>query len=572
MQKRTLKILTWSISSIILCLGAYLFTNWVFHRFDLPNGGSLFLNAASTMKELNETNLAQYNPKSQRSIDVLHYNINIDLHPEQKKIFGDVTITMKINDKQADKIDINFYDNLKINELQLNGTKAEFDRSEKIISVKRNNKLSDTANIRIVYEGTPKSLGFGSFNFNEVKGKPAIYTLSEPVFASTWFPCVDLPDDKALADIFVTNDSSNVSLSNGKLIEVKSIRDRKTYHWKTFYPISTYLISIYSARYKSFSQKYLSVSGDTLNLVYYTLPENLENARRDFSDHPNYLRKFEEIFGPYPFVKEKYSVAEFWWQVGAMENQTITGIGSNFIGGRKFFSDMLVHELSHHWWGDAVGPKTWKDIWLNEGFATYSEALYWEKQAGFSALQSTMQSKFGMFPIGKLYNPGNALFSSLVYDKGCWVLHMLRKEVGDQNFFKIMKEYFNQYKYGNASTSDFKSLCEKISNKNLSQFFEQWVFKGEGIIELGYEWATVESGSEFKTTIKIKQLQNGYDIYKFPIDIKLIFENGTDSQLSTVYISTKETEVNLSSKKKPVNIELDPDKWLLAKINSLTKN
>jgi aminopeptidase N len=444
---------------------------------------------------------------------------------------------------------------------------VKYDRSEKLLSIHKPDLNIDTADIKIVYEGTPKNLGFGSFNFERIENHNQVYTLNEPVYASTWIPCVDLPDDKALADIFITNDSSYVSVSNGKLIDVNTNGKRKTYHWKTIYPISTYLMALYSANYTSVSQKYLSVSGDTMNISYYALPKNIENAKRDFSDHPKYIKTFEELFGAYPFVKEKYSVAEFWWQSGAMENQTITGIGSNYISGRKFFSDMLIHELAHHWWGNAVGPKTWKDIWLNEGFATYSEALYWEKQSDIRALQSTLRSKFGMFPKGTLYNPGDAIFGSLVYNKGAWVLHMLRKEVGDEKFFKILRTYFKKYEYGNASTNDFKIVCEDIAKKNLKIFFDQWVFKGEGIIELDGTWSVKKIGENFITTIKIKQLQNGYDIYKFPLDIKLVSAKEEGSETSTVRIEGREVILNLESKNKTIDIILDPDGWLLAKID-----
>ena len=566
MRKKLIFLISSAILLVLLA-GGYLMYRWLVNRFNLPSETSKLISLTNQLKNFDEKTLAEYNPKTQRAIDVLHYQIKLDLHPEQKKIFGDVTIKMKVNDKQLSKIDINFYDNLAIRDLRLNDTQVKYDRSEKLLSMHNNNNTIDTAVIKIIYEGTPQSLGFGSFNFEKVDNRYQVYTLSEPVFASTWFPCVDLPDDKALTDVYITNDSSDVSLSNGKLMETKTSGARRTYHWKTFYPISTYLIALYSGNYKTVSQKYLSISGDSLKLFYYALPENIDNAQRDFSDHPKYLKTFEELFGAYPFVKEKYSVAEFWWQSGAMENQTITGIGSNFISGRKFFSDMLIHELAHHWWGDAVGPKTWKDIWLNEGFATYSEALYWEKQSDIRALQSTLRSKFSMFPNGTLYNPGNALFSSLIYDKGAWVLHMLRREVGDEIFFKILRGYFKEYKYGNASTNDFKNFCEMTSKKNLDKFFDQWVYKGEGIIELDCIWSVQKEGEEFISTIKIKQLQKGYDIYKFPLDIKLISEKESESDTSTTFVNGREVILKIKSKFKPAELILDPDGWLLAKIN-----
>ncbi|MCX7797771.1 MAG: M1 family metallopeptidase [Melioribacter sp.] len=512
--------------------------------------------------------IEKYNPKTQAIIDVLHYSIHIELLPESKTIKGKVLIKFAINNKNAEKIDINFYDNLKILDVRINDQKIEYERDETIIHFYTKGILKDTSEIKIVYEGEPKNLGFGSFCFEDNQGESFVYTISEPFYASTWFPCVDKPDDKALADIYITNDSSYVSLSNGKLIRVLSNNSKKTYHWKTIYPISTYLITIYSGKYKSYNQKYVSITNDTLDLYYYALANKFEDAIKDFSDHPKYIYTFEKLFGPYPFLKEKYAVAEFLWEYGAMEHQTITGIGSRFITGKRFFQDMLIHELAHHWWGNAVGPKTWKDIWLNEGFATYSEALYWEFQAGKNALQSTLNTKRGKFSYGTLYNPENNLFSNLVYNKGAWVLHMLRREVGDSNFFKILRTYFQTYKYKNASTEDFQNVCEKVSNKNLDFFFDQWVYKGEGIIESEYNWDVNFEGNMYKVVFQLNQLQTGYDVYKFPFDIKIYFENDDQPLTKSFYVKERNSKFEFYTLNKPVKIEVDPEKWLLAEFKT----
>ncbi len=143
---------------------------------------------------------------------------------------------------------------------------------------------------------------------------------------------------------------------------------------------------------------------------------------------------------------------------------------------------------------------------------------------------------------------------------------MLRKEVGDKTFFNILREYFKRFKYSNASTNDFKNVCESLSGKNLSVFFNQWIYKGKGIIELEYSWTTDVSKKDYITKIKIKQLQNGYDIYKFPLDIKMIFDNDEDFTISSSYVTVKDSEILLRSVKKPSKIILDPDKWLLSKI------
>ncbi|MEJ2495830.1 MAG: M1 family aminopeptidase, partial [Ignavibacteriaceae bacterium] len=255
-------------------------------------------------------------------------------------------------------------------------------------------------------------------------------------------------------------------------------------------------------------------------------------------------------------------IAEFFWELGAMEHQTITGLASNMIGGKGYFLDVLVHELAHHWWGDAVGPKYWKDIWLNEGFATYSEALFYEFRSGKSALQSTMLNKKQRNFRGSLENPGNFLFTSTVYDKGAWVLHMLRWELGDRTFFEILRKYFEKYKYSNASTVDFENVCESVSNKDLTKFFDQWI-KAVGEIELKYNW-NVEEGSSgnFSTNISLHQDQKEYDEYHFSLEIALKFENGK-SEIHKVEFSKKSVEVSFKSSSEPVDVILDPNNWLL---------
>lgn len=516
------------------------------------------------LKDYDEHSLVNYNPANQDFLDALMYDIKINLIPKEKKIDASVKIKLKINSQNLSSIPLNFYNNLEITSLSLNGKKVKYKREEKLIYLIPEEKL-DTVLVEISYRGVPKNLGFGSFNFTERNKLPFVYTMNEPIYASTWLPCIDKPNDKALMQIKITNDSSMVSLSNGKLIKIESNGDKKSYTWKTFYPISTYLIAIYSGKYLQKKEKYFSISKDSVELNYFLFPEDFEEGVKDFSDNPKYLKTFEQLFGVYPFTKEKYSVAEFLWQNGAMEHQTLTGIGANFITGRKFFSDMLIHELAHHWWGNAVGPKTWKDIWLNEGFATYSEALYWEKEAGFDALKTTLLAKFGTFESGTLYNPVGELFSRLVYDKGAWVLHMLRREIGDDSFFKSLRKYFETFKYSNASTSDFKNICEKVSGKNLKQFFEQWIYRGEGIIELSYDWNF--DSVDNKLVINFEQTQKGYDFYFFPLDIKIKYEDGS-SEIQQIYIQKRNSRFYFDLKQKPKEIILDPNKWLLATFES----
>ena len=506
-----------------------------------------------------------YITASQYKIDVLHYNLNFDLNAKDKILKGDVTIKGVVNDAGLKQIDLNFYDNMKISMLTLNGSSTGYSEKGTTLSIPLNNTNIDTFTVRVVYEGTPKRLGFSSFVFGEINGRSCVYNLSEPTYASTWFPCDDRPDDKATYDIKITNDSSEVSASNGKLISVTTNGNRRTYYWKTVYPTSTYLICLYSSNYVNFSDKYISQNkADTMAVEYYAFPNQADEAKIDFKENTAMIDFFAKKFGEYPFIKEKYGVAEFLWQMGAMETQTLTGVGSNFVGGKQFFNDIYAHELAHQWFGDAVGLKTWKDIWLNEGFASYCEALYAEHKGGAGALQSVMMSKFNENFKGTLYNPKN-LFGSTVYDKGAWVLNMLRREVGDSLFFGILRKYFKTYEYKNASTADFKNICEQVSHKDLTQFFDQWVYTGTGIIELRYNWKVAEKESSFVVNIDLEQTQKGYDVYKFPLDVKINFEDKT-GQVKTFWIDSRQKELKIITSKRPVSIKLDPDNWLLASI------
>ncbi|HKI79391.1 MAG TPA: M1 family metallopeptidase [Ignavibacteriaceae bacterium] len=523
-------------------------------------GISAYLNVGDTSKD--------YISSNQYKIDVLSYILKIDLLPSEKLLRGDAEIKGVIIDKDINSIDLNFYDNLVINSASLNGKDIKYKRSATRISFPIDKVIPDTFKIEINYEGTPKKTGFASFVFGQINDISLVYNLNEPNFASTWFPCNDMPLDKALLDIFITNDSSETSVSNGKLIKIFTTGDRRTYHWKTYYPISTYLVSVYSSRYVEFDDKYISQDkADTMAIKYYVLPNKLEYAKKDFSDQVEMMNYFAKTFGEYPFIKEKYGIAEFLWQMGAMENQTITGIGSVFIGGRKFFNDIYSHELAHQWFGDAVGLKSWKDIWLNEGFASYCEALFVEHQSGKRALQSTMMNKFHDSFWGKIYDPDD-LFSSTVYDKGAWVLHMLRWELGDAVFFMSMRNYFNKFKYKNASIEDFKLICENFSGKNLDKFFHQWIYEGTGILKVGYNWDIVENNKNYELNLKISQIQNQYNTYEFPLEIEILFEDST-SKFERIEIIERKQEYKLVFDKEPKSIILDPHNWLLGTFVSI---
>ncbi len=550
-------------------IGVILFS--IFFLLGLNIGNSPIISgvkyAKETRKELNSATgsglfVSQpggYIIEQQYNQDIIHYDISVDLFPNEREIKGKTIITGRIIGSPADTVFLNFYDNMEISSLQFNGKSNKFNLSGTLLKIPLEIPAVDTFEIIVNYRGSPKRTGLASFVFGEINGHSLTYTLNEPNYASTWFPCSDRPDDKVMMDIHITNDSDKISVSNGTLTGITDNADgRKTYSWRTSYPISTYLISIYSSNYYNFTDHYISANKDTMLLDYYCLPKHIKEAKIDFGGHRRMIEIFSKLFGEYPFLKEKYGVAEFLWQLGAMEHQTITGIGSNFVSGKNFFEDIYVHELAHQWFGDAVGPKTWKDIWLNEGFASYSEALYYEALSGKKALRSTMISKFSSDYPGTLYNPKD-LFNKTVYDKGAWTLHMLRKETGDSVFFKILRKYFETYKYSNASTDDFKTTCELISGKSFNKFFNQWVYNGIGIINCKYAW---ENSSNNELKINIEQTQENYEAYFFPLDLKIKFVNG-EELFKTVFVDARKKTFAIEVNGAVKQIIPDPDNWLL---------
>ncbi|HIG89475.1 MAG TPA: peptidase M1, partial [Flavobacteriaceae bacterium] len=302
--------------------------------------------------------------------------------------------------------------------------------------------------LKVIYSGNPVSSGFGSYEQSDHNGSPIIWTLSEPYGAKGWWPCKqDLNDKIDSIDVFITtpkfnsNNEENIAVSNGlEIIQITS-GQYKTTHFKHQYPIPAYLIAISVTNYLTYSHV-VDNNGSPFEIVNYVYPENYDNANQSTPITVDIMNLFSGLFEEYPFSNEKYGHAQFGWG-GGMEHTTVS-----FMGG--FSRGLIAHELAHQWFGNKVTCGSWKDIWLNEGFATYLSGLVIENFDGFESFTSWKQNRINSItsqPGGSVYIIDNDTTSSrifngrLSYSKGAMVAHMLRKELSDAIFFESLQNY-----------------------------------------------------------------------------------------------------------------------------------
>jgi aminopeptidase N len=418
----------------------------------------------------------------------------------------------------------------------------------------------------VYYNGEPTSTGFGSFNFDTHNNIPHIWTLSEPYGARDWWPCKDDPSDKADSlEISVTIQKDQIVVSNGLLTEEINVNENeKKYTWFESYPICTYLVSITSYPYTVWHDEYISSSGDTLPLDFYVYPENYDIVRDNYLLTNDMLSVFAEKFGEYPFMNEKYGHAEF-GRGGGMEHQTISSMGG--------YSEWLIaHELGHQWWGDLVTCADFHHIWLNEGFARFSESIWEEAKGGAEAYKDYWRNHTFYGP-GTVYveNPisTSQIFNgNLTYNKAGWVVHMLRGVLGDSLFFQSLQAYASDdsLSYNAVTTENFKNVCENISGIPLDSFFQQWIY-GEFYPKYSLSWDMIDSDL---LSIRIEQVQN-WQYFEMPID--LLIYTDLDTIKLTVNNNTQDQEYQIGIDNGFVQrIELDPDNWILKEVQYLSLN
>ena len=508
---------------------------------------------------------------NQKLFDVSFYQLDLALYPDIQLLSGSVTVEGKSLTEGLDQIKIDLYTHLTVDSVLQSGIVRSFTHGKGLITIYLSSSLSinDNFSVEIHYHGDPQEFIYRSFGWNtHGDNLPIIWTLSEPYGSPAWWPCKDDPDDKADSVFLNINVPEDLIVaSNGILTGVTTVGSRSTYQWRTQYPISTYLVSLAISNYEQFSRWYTYTANDSMEVIFYVYPEHLEKAQEDLGITVDMIKFFASVFSEYPFLKEKYGMAIFPWS-GGMEHQTITSYGAGLIHGTHYYDWLNAHELAHQWFGDKITMRHWSHIWLNEGFASYAEALWFEHLGGKETYHNYMNNldypplRSPLFVTDSLND--ESLFSRTVYDKGSWALHMLRGVLGDSLFFDGLMHYATdpQLSYATAVTADFQRICEEVSGIELDWFFEEWVYRGDRPEYLAY-WS-VTGDSPYITTLNISQVQESGIPYKMPLQI-LLASDLLDT-VFTVWDSLLVQQFQFLTVYKPGTLSIDPDNWILKKL------
>jgi len=505
------------------------------------------------------------------NFDVKYYRCEWEVDPAIRYINGKVTVYYLIT-AATDFISLDL-----MNDLVTDSVKQ---RNQLLTKSHLNNTLTITFpasvspgtfdSVSVFYQGIPANTGFGSFIQSTHSATPVMWSLSEPYGSRDWWPCKNGLDDKADSiDVLVTNPIAYKAASNGILQSetINANSTKITAHWKHRYAIASYLICFAVTNYSVFNNT-VQLSTGILPMQTYCYPESLTSFQNGTINTLNAMQLFDATFGPYPFMNEKYGHVQFGWG-GGMEHQTATFVVN--IG-----ESLCAHELGHQWFGDKITCGSWKDIWLNEGFATHLASMYMENKYPANVL-STRKNEInnitnqlgGSVEVDDTTNVNRIFDSRLSYTKGSHLLYMLRWIMGDNVFFTALRNYQTDpaVAYGFARTADLKRNLEQASGLNLTNFFNQW-FSGQGYPTYNVQWSNSGTGNVW---IKMNQTTSHVSVPFFELPVALQFKNATQSATVVVNNTSNGETFIKSIGFNADTVIIDPNAWLITRNNTTAK-
>ena len=506
------------------------------------------------------------------NIDILNYSFELHLNDSTDIIFGTANINLHIepseNNVRLDLISANNDGNgMVVHSVLFNGNKVPYTHKNNELNISTDGlKYSIYDVITIEYSGIPIT---GLIIGDNMHGDRTFFSDNWPNKARNWLPLVDHPYDKSTSEFIVFAPNHYQVISNGLLVEETNVnKDIKKTHWKQSVPISCWLYALGVAEFAIDYVDYFN--GKSIQTWVYK-----QDRDKGFYDFKVPTKHTLEFFSDYvgPFAYEKLANVQSNSVKGGMESATAIFYSDISVTGDRSvrWRDVIIHEVAHQWFGNCVTEYDWDDVWLSEGFATYFTLMFREHAYGrddfVKGLKDAKRRVFNFYEKNKdasvvhdnLKDMKDVLSYDLQYQKGAWVLHMLRNYVGEDNFRAGIRNYYKKYFNSNTNTEEFKIEMEKVSGIDLDKFFDQWLYKG-GIIKLDVEWEYDETSKNIE--FDITQVQNDGYLFEMPLDIEILGDN--NSNTSTIRLDKKSGKYLVYSENKPKEIKLDPYTKLLA--------
>jgi aminopeptidase N len=514
------------------------------------------------------------------SVDILHYAFELKLSDSTNEIIGrtSVTVLFKASDVKQIRLDLvnkteqRAGKGMVVESVTYNSVNVDFIHQNDVLLIKLGEPAEKNKSYTFVirYRGIPADgLRIGPTKY----GDRSFFNENWPNRARHWLPTVDHPYDKATSEFIVTAPAHYKVISNGLLMEESMIsKDLKLTHWKQSVPVSSWLFVLGVAEFAVQSTE--QFEGKSIQTWVY--PKDRESGFYDFvGTTKKVLQFYSNYAGPYVF--EKLANIQSPSVSGGMETSSAIFYAENLVNGKADtrLRNVVIHEIAHQWFGNAVTESTWDDAWLSEGFATYFTLLFQENEYGHDeyteGLKKARQTVIDYCKKDSTFSivddrsaESGPVTSSITYQKGAWVLHMLRERIGHDNFRKGIQAYYAKYMNSNASTSDLVEEMEKASNENLKPFFYEWLNKPD-MLKINAGWKYDEANKQ--VVLNLQQDQHPGFIFDFPLEIRL-YEDGSKTPQNVKFeVSTKNAEFMIPCTKKPSLLLLDPRTVLLADIN-----
>jgi len=499
-----------------------------------------------------------------KDMDVQHYTFAIGLNDANDNIKGKADVTIKftgnVNEPELNLVKKNNTGKgMLVSSINEDGKSLKFVQDSDVIHILSPAKINTTHTYTINYSGIPAD---GLIISTNKHGHRTFFGDNWPNRAHNWLPCADYPSDKATVDFIVTAPNHYQIVSNGLKTEEKELPNHlKLTHWKESEPLAPKLMVIGVAEFAI--QQSGTVGG--VPVYTYVFPEDEINGFKNYAYAPEILKFYDAKLGLYDY--EKLANVQSKTIYGGMENASAIFYYEDSPDAGRADEELQAHEIGHQWFGDAVTEKNWKNLWLSEGFATYMTNCYLENKYGIDTLkkrEADDRNKVIKFE-QRRYTPvvDTAVKSNYIqllnansYEKGSWTLHMLRRKIGDDLFWKGLRAYYAKYKNLNANTADLEQVMEQASGQDLHTFFNQWIYNA-GHPELSIVWKYDAN----KKTLNINITQKQNNLFVFPLQLEIA------GKLYTVDVKERETTASFSIEVKPANLLADPNVDLLAEFD-----